>query len=401
MESVAVYAKDVTEQHRTKAVDDIFRHLDTVLLKWRMNLESIAQIFCDDILPVFDLAAAWIGRAEKDGQITLLASAEGSDPGCLNQLRTRPLRWNDEPGCCLPAASVIRSGQRQIGATTDPLCADCSAVSHAEGQRPIMTLPLTLRGTTWGVLTLYGCDARQFEGALLQARLVGMAARLGTALESAVQQEWLTLLDAALAGVDNAVFITDANASVLWVNRAFTQLSGYSSDEILGKTPKLFNSGVQDANFYKLFWETIQAGGTWHSDIVNARRDGSRYTVRQTVTPLRNTDEQVTHFVAILEDITQRKAEEERIQHAAQFDLLTDLPNRALFFDRLGQALALGRRDGQSGALLFLDLDHFKDVNDHLGHAAGDSLLIAVAARCVRRCVRAIRWRAWVGTSSP
>jgi len=381
VESVAVYAKDVTEQHRTKAVDDIFRHIDTVLLKWRMNLESIAQIFCDDILPVFDLAAAWIGRAEKEGQITLLASAEGRDKGCLDQLRTRPLRWNDEPGCCLPAASVIRSGQRKMGASADPQCADCSAVTHGEGTRPIMTLPLILRGETWGVLTLYGRDARQFESEPLQARLMVMAARLGTALESAVQQEWLTLLDAALGGVDNAVFITDANASVLWVNRAFIQLSGYSSDEILGKTPKLFSSGVQDADFYQLFWQTIKAGGTWHSDIVNARRDGSRYTVRQTVTPLRNGDEQVTHFVAILEDISQRKLEEERIQHSAQFDLLTDLPNRALFFDRLGQALALGRRDGLPGALMFLDLDHFKEVNDRLGHAAGDRLLIAVAAR--------------------
>ena len=388
VESVAVYAKNVTEQHCTKEVDDIFRNLDTVLLKWRMNLESIAQIFCDDILPVFDLAAAWIGRAEKDGQLTLMASAEGPDKGCFDNLQTRPLRWDGEPGCCQPAASVIRSGEQQISNTTDQRCASCNAVSSVNGARAIMTLPLTLRGATWGVLTLYGRDTRQFEGEQLPQRLAVIAARLGTALESALQQEWLTLLDTALAGVDNAVFITDANASILWANRAFTQLTAYSTEEILGKTPQLFSSGVQDADFYQHFWQTIKSGATWRGDIVNARRDGTRYMVNQTVTPLLNTTGQVGHFVAILEDITQRKAVEERIQHTAQFDLLTDLPNRALFFDRLGQALALGRRDGMPGALMFLDLDHFKEVNDQLGHAAGDSLLVAVATR-LREQVRA------------
>jgi diguanylate cyclase (GGDEF)-like protein/PAS domain S-box-containing protein len=381
VESVAVYAKDVTEQHCAKEVDDIFRNLDAVLLKWRMNLESIAQIFCDDILPVFDLAAAWIGRAEKDGKLTWLASAEGPDKGFLDALRENCRRWDGEPVCCLPIGAVIRSGQWQIVASDGLQCQSCSEVSHTGSARAVIVLPLSLRGETWGVLTLYGRDARQFEGRQLPQRLAAIADRLGASLESAMQQEWLTLLDAALAGVDNAVLITDANASILWVNRSFSQLSGYASDDILGKTPKMFSAGIQDADFFQRFWQTISSGKTWHGEIVNARRDGHTYTVHQTVTPLLNTNGQVSHYVAILEDITQRKAAEERVQHSAQFDLLTDLPNRGLFFDRMGQALNLGRRDGLSGALLFLDLDHFKEVNDQLGHAAGDDLLVAVAKR--------------------
>ncbi len=376
VESVAVYAKNVTEQHRVNAVDDIFRHLDTVLLKWRMNLESIAQIFCDDILPVFDLAAAWVGRAEKDGRITLLASAEGVDKGLLDSLRESRLRWDDAPSCCLPAGAVIRNGHQQIVAPGERECQSCSVVA-----RVALLMPLILRGETWGVLTLYGRDPRHFDGPQLPIRLAAVASRLGISLESALQQEWLTLLDTALAGVDNAVFITDANASILWSNHSFTQLSGYATEEVLGKTPKLFSSGAQDVDFYQHFWQTIKGGGTWHGDIVNVRRDGTLYTVSQAVTPLLNTNGQVSHYVAILEDITERKATEERIQHTAHFDLLTDLPNRGLFFDRLGQALALARRDEQAGALLFLDLDHFKEVNDQLGHAAGDTLLITVAKR--------------------
>lgn len=380
VESVAVFAKDVTEQHSTKEVDGIFSHLDAALLKRRMNLESIAKMFCEEILPVFDLAAAWIGRAEKHGQIALVASAEDGNKGPLSSLRGACLRGDGGSARC-PAAAVVRSGHWEIVRSDTEPCESCNARTSASPPRATIILPLSLRATTWGVLALYGRDAQQFEGEQFPQRLATIATRVGSALESALQQEWLTLLDAALASVDNSVFITDAKANILWVNRAFTLLSGYVSDDILGKTPKLFSSGVQDADFYQQFWQTIKAGTTWHGDIVNARRDGTPYLVSQTVTPLLNAEGQVSHYVAILEDITQRRTEEERIKHAAQFDRLTDLPNRSLFFDRLGQALALGRRDEIPGALMFLDLDHFKEVNDQLGHAGGDCLLVEVANR--------------------
>lgn len=381
VESIAVYAKDVSEAHRTQAVEAIFSHLDTVLLKWNMNVESIAQIFCDDLLPVFDLTAAWIGRAEKDGALRVIASAEGVEPSSLAPLRASSLRWDDQPGCCLPAREVIHSGSRQIVNAGDHRCQACSKITQLHFAQTSLLLPLSLRGETWGVLGLYGRNARQFEPGHLSLYLAAISARLGVTLESAAQQEWLTLLDTALAGVGNAVFITDAKAEILWANRSFAQLSGYASEEVLGQTPKLFSSGVHDASFYQRFWQTVSSGRTWHGEIVNIRPDGTRYTISQTVTPLLNSNAQVNHYVAIVEDISERKAAEERIQHTANFDLLTDLPNRSLFFDRLGQALALARRDGLSGALLFLDLDHFKEVNDQLGHAAGDALLIAVAQR--------------------
>ncbi len=200
-------------------------------------------------------------------------------------------------------------------------------------------------------------------------------------LEAASQQEWLTLLDTALAGVDNAVIITDAEARVLWVNRSFESLSGYGGAEILGQTPALLRGDASTPEFHRHLWQSIRDGATWHGEVVNARRDGSHYTVNQSITPLRNAGGQISHYIAILEDISERKAREALVQHTANFDHLTDLPNRALFIDRLGQALARTHRDGQAGALLFLDLDHFKQVNDELGHAAGDSLLIEVAAR--------------------
>ena len=381
VESVAIFAKDVTEQHRTKEVDAIFSKLDNVLLKWQTNLESIAQMFCEGILPVFDLMAAWIGRADRNGQLVMMASAEGDEKGMIDSLRSSRMYWKGDPTFCAFAGDVIQSGKFKIVMSDDPQCQSCSMRIASEQTRSIIILPLTLRGVIWGALALYGRDAHQFEGDRLPQRLETIATRLGYALESAIQQEWLTLLDTALAGVGNSVFVTDAKGNIRWVNRAFTELSGFTSEEIVGKNPSVLSSGNQDTDFYQRFWKTITTGTTWHGDIVNARRDGTRYTVSQTVTPLLDSDGKVNHYVAILEDITQRRIEEERIKHTANFDLLTDLPNRSLFFDRLGQAIVLSRRDGTSGALMFLDLDHFKEVNDQLGHAAGDSLLVAVAGR--------------------
>jgi diguanylate cyclase (GGDEF)-like protein/PAS domain S-box-containing protein len=383
---VAVYAKDVSEQHRAKGIDDVFRHLDSVLLKWRMNLESIAQIFCDGILPVFDLSAAWIARAEKDGRLTMLAgTGDGAD--FVGRLRESEIRWDGDPSAGLPLEAVIRHGYRRVVRFSDGVAGFPESSTLVHGATAALLLPLSLRGERWGVLALYGSEPAQFDGQEVPVRLGAIAGRLGASLESAQQQEWLTLLDAALAGVGNSVFITDADGTILWVNRSFVELSGYEARQLLGKNPRILSAGVHGVDFYRRFWETVQAGNTWRGDIINARPDGSRYTVSQTITPLLDTAGEVSHFVAILEDISERKAAEERMRYAASFDRLTDLPNRGLFMDRLNQSLALARREGTRGALLFLDLDHFKQVNDELGHAAGDELLIAVARR-LREVVR-------------
>ncbi|MET3130983.1 diguanylate cyclase (GGDEF)-like protein/PAS domain S-box-containing protein [Oxalobacteraceae bacterium GrIS 1.11] len=366
VESIAVYARDISEQHRAQKVDDLFHHLTTLLLTLRMNLDTVAQMFCEGILPVFELVAAWVGRIEKDGRLTLLARAgatDGAGPAA--------------PGAAWVPAALIRKGKRQNLNRDDAAWPPCGAAACNPEAGTALLLPLVLRGEIWGVLALYGAERCQFD----TARLDAIGQRLGPVLEAALQQEWLTLLDTALAGVSNAVFITDAEARIVWLNRAFETLSGYTSAEALGQSPSMFRSSAQDAAFYRRFWDTIKSGATWHGEVINAHRDGSTYTVSQTVTPLLNPNGQVSHYVAILEDVSARKASEEKVLHSASFDLLTDLPNRGLFFDRLGQALILARRDGQTGALLFLDLDHFKQVNDQLGHAAGDSLLIEVARR--------------------
>jgi diguanylate cyclase (GGDEF)-like protein/PAS domain S-box-containing protein len=218
-------------------------------------------------------------------------------------------------------------------------------------------------------------------------RLVGIASRISMALEMGMDQQQLRLLGMALASAANAVMVTDHQGRIQWANAAFLRLSGYEEGEIIGQSPQILKSGQQDKAYYQALWRTINNGEVWSNETVEKNKDGSLYTVMQTITPLTDAAGRITHFIAIHEDITDQKHTRERISHMAQYDGLTDLPNRALFYDRLRQALSLARRGNVGLALMFLDLDRFKQVNDTLGHHIGDVLLKSVAER-LRQCVR-------------
>jgi diguanylate cyclase (GGDEF)-like protein/PAS domain S-box-containing protein len=192
------------------------------------------------------------------------------------------------------------------------------------------------------------------------------------------QQE---LLARALESAANAILITDRDGHILWLNDAMCRLCGYSKQEVLGLTPHLFYSGQQDAAFYRDLWETILAGRPWQGVMVERRKDGTRYTVSQVITPLVDASGAITHFISIQHDVTTREQEGEKARWLAYHDVLTGLPNRALFLDWLGRAIAQASDTHSKLAVLFIDLDHFKEVNDTLGHAAGDQLLITVAER--------------------
>lgn len=178
-----------------------------------------------------------------------------------------------------------------------------------------------------------------------------------------------------------AIAITDVNANIIRVNRAFTEITGYSAEEMLGKNPNVMKSDRHDKAFYSEMWQQLLHKGAWAGEIWNRRKNGEIYPKSITITAVKNQRHETTHYVAIFSDITLRKRHEEEIHNLAFYDALTKLPNRRQFLDRFQTALiASGRRDNY-GAVLFIDLDRFKSLNDTLGHDYGDLLLIEVGRR--------------------
>jgi diguanylate cyclase (GGDEF)-like protein/PAS domain S-box-containing protein len=184
-----------------------------------------------------------------------------------------------------------------------------------------------------------------------------------------------------------SMMITDAKTVILRVNQAFTESTGYKAEEAVGQTPRILKSDRHSADFYREMWETIRDTGIWRGEIWDRRKNGEIYPKWLTVTAVKNTDGVVTHYVGSHIDITERKAAEEKINNLAFYDPLTQLPNRRLLMDRLQHALAASARGGSKGALLFIDLDNFKTLNDTLGHEVGDLLLQQLAQR-LTSCVR-------------
>ncbi len=184
-----------------------------------------------------------------------------------------------------------------------------------------------------------------------------------------------------------AIMITDTNGVIRRINQAFTHMTGYTAEEALGQTPRILKSGRQDDLFYKSMWERLIAQGRWEGEVWNKRKSGDVFPVWQIVSTVRDEQGRSVGYVALFIDITQKKRDEDEIAYRANYDALTGLPNRNLLAERLGQALKQARREGSRVAVMFVNLDFFKQVNDTLGHAVGDHLLQLVAER-MRLCVR-------------
>ncbi|WP_409523210.1 EAL domain-containing protein [Nitrincola sp. MINF-07-Sa-05] len=184
-----------------------------------------------------------------------------------------------------------------------------------------------------------------------------------------------------------AIMIADAEGRIKMVNNAFCRITGYTPEEVIGESPSLLSSGRHSESFYEEMWNAILVNGYWSGEIWNRRKDGNIYPEWLSISAINDASGMVKEFVAVFSDITQRKKDEAHIRHQAYYDALTQLPNRALLADRLEVAIVTADRDNQKIALLFVDLDRFKNVNDTLGHEFGDDLLLQVAERLIS-CVR-------------
>jgi len=248
---------------------------------------------------------------------------------------------------------------------------DAAAHGYSRGGQYSLNLP---DGTHWFELSV----ARKTVAEGSEARFVVLSRDITQRME---MLETLRKLLHAVEQTPNSIFITDLQACIEYVNPAFTATTGYRLEDVQGRNPKMLSAGKTPRSTYQELWSSLMAGKSWKGEFLNRRKDGREYHEAALISPLHDEHGQTTHYLSIQEDITDRKRDEERIRKLVNFDILTGLPNRTLFASRFSQALALTQRSGQQLALMYLDLDHFKNVNDSLGHQVGDDLLVELAHR--------------------
>lgn len=183
------------------------------------------------------------------------------------------------------------------------------------------------------------------------------------------------------------IIITDEKTKILQVNRAFTDITGYTAEEAIGRTPKILHSGMQDEAFYQNLWASLKENGQWDGEIWNRRKSGEIYPEWRSIAGIKGEKGDVTHYISSFRDITEKKLSEKRIHRLAHYDALTNLPNRALLLERMKQLIVQVKRRGGKLGVLFFDLDDFKLINDTMGHTSGDLLLQLIAGN-LKECVR-------------
>ena len=213
--------------------------------------------------------------------------------------------------------------------------------------------------------------------------LIGFATRRGLRgdAERTRHEDTLRKFSLAVAQSASGIVITDVGGRIEYVNPRYCQITGYREEDLIGQTPSLLKSGETSPETYAQLWDALMNGGEWRGELLNRRKGGEQFWCMESVSSLKGEGGKVSHFVAVLEDISERKYTEATIRRLAYFDVLTDLPNRAQFRERLEQTAIWCKRSGELVALFYLDLDRFKAVNDTLGHQAGDQLLKGAAER--------------------
>jgi diguanylate cyclase (GGDEF)-like protein/PAS domain S-box-containing protein len=366
----------------TESSEIIVRQKNPTLL-----LKNICQILANRV--PFELV--WVGVPGADGWVDKIADS-GVSAAYLDNIKISV--DVSKQNSCGPVAKVLRTGSYQV---MNHFLQDAGAFWYTQaaqhGFNSVAAFPLFRAGKVYGCIAVYSVASNFFTQDLI-GLMSGLANDVTFALENIdreTQQHSAAMKLEQAATVfefsTEGIIVTDAERKIISVNKSFSEITGYSASEALGCNPKMLASGLQDGSFYQDMWISISRNGSWQGELWNKRKDGEIYPEALTIICVKNDQGAVMNYLAIFSDISERKSAEERILQLANYDVLTGLPNRILFNDRLEQALIHSQHSQCALYLLFLDIDRFKQINDTLGHGVGDQLLQIVAER-LKQCVR-------------
>ncbi|MBI5899830.1 MAG: EAL domain-containing protein [Rhodocyclales bacterium] len=346
------------------------------------SADELYRAICRDVVEFGEMKMAWIGALdEATGRVMPVASS-GTGLDYLDGIVITTDA--DDPHGRGPVGTAMREDRPVWNQDflNDPLGLPWREQAVRHGWGAVAALPLHRGGKVVGAFTLYAGEAGAFDDDARRL-LDEMAVDISYALDGFERDASIKLAAAVFEQGKEGIMITDTSGRIVRVNRAFSEISGYSESEALGNGAGLLSSGRHGEEFYREMWQAIDATGHWQGEIWNRRKDGHVYPEWLVISRVLGADGQASHYVGIFSDITRHKEAEARIQRLAHFDALTGLPNRALLHDRAHHALGMALRNGEPVAVLFLDLDHFKNINDTLGHRIGDELLVEVGKRMV------------------
>ncbi|MHB8354558.1 MAG: sensor domain-containing protein [Burkholderiales bacterium] len=356
--------------------------------------EVLFQQICRIAVQLGGIDMAWIGLVDAQTKIVRPVTSFGDSSDYLNSIELSVNANNPYGGS--PTGAAIRENRPHWcqDLLNDPALLPWRVATQRAGWAASASLPLLRRGAVIGAFILYSREINAFDE-LARNLLVEMAVDISFALDALISEserkratEELRIASIAFESQEGMV-ITDHGDRILRVNQAFKTMTGYSANEAVGQMASLVMSDRHDEAFSVAISECIRRDGIWQGEVWNRRKNGEIFPTLLTMSAVMGGAEEITHYVRMYTDISRDKAAAEEIQRLAFHDYLTDLPNRRLLMDRLQQALASSARSHLEGALLFLDLDHFKTINDIHGHDTGDLLLQQVAKRltsCLREC---------------
>jgi len=297
---VACTIRDVTDKTRSQALVRAIRDTSIAVLRER-PLDGILSYLCGTVAEIFQFRGVGVFLKENDGSLRLLSRAENMPEFGME----KAVRWDDSPGGRTLTGSAVRTGRIRVGRIDDPDCIEWKDIAGKDGYDSVISIPIVSGNQTIGAMTVVGSDLRKIPAETI-GQLENAAEAISIAIQSSRQREKQKLLEAALESASDTVVLTDKEGIIEWANHAFTLTTGYTLDEVKGRTPRVLKSGKHDATFYQNLWNTILSGKVFHAKLTNRRKNGELYIEDTVITPVKNENNTISNFIAIKRDITEQ-----------------------------------------------------------------------------------------------